>query len=501
MKYLAKLFVIWTIATTPLLAFAQNVVSTINDLPWSLRPGQGMVQYNNAVIAVGKLGEYQHMVTCLTKDMKTAWTDTINSEPLTMHIFHDKLLLITQQDVRVKGVITLSNTYTGYIIAPKTGQILLKKVLYGSSEMYYKQVIFLFAPDGDDLKMVLRTSTEEKESHKTIFTGKKKKASLYYDTKNLQVLEFNDSLKAKSTINPHAEPGWLIGATTNKDHDLFLAFTDSNKMMRIARYTNGEVSPAKVLQLGLNQGDMTLDNITGSSILFTSKTNPSVLYHATIYNNTTNKRELVAAKFNFDDSSISHNTQVIDNHYLKNLQDGYVPFSAEFSKKSKLGTDAPHQMVIDNYGVADGKLVLTLTSYDLTYDSDNSTETYTDTYNVLINIYDDQMNLAYQPIIPREFNPEDMALTGVGMHFKNNKLYVVCNDNKNAFLGQINMADGKITGLSKISIPEKKRGNQPFIYPEATIWFEDQFILNYVRGKGFLPKYPNYITSLQLVNY
>jgi len=523
MKFAARLFLVIAMAFTTCTLSAQTVVSTNNNIKWSLQALWPHVQamnftaYNvsgspytegistgiikideNSIIATAQLDHKDYGVVRVNKDMTTQWNVSITGFPVATGIFHNKVLVVASTDVgEFKGI---TNNFIGYIIDEKTGQILVQKNFFTASEQYYEQPVFLLAPDGSSFKMAVRTSNLTKKMHFGLAFHVNKGVEEYFDTQDFKVLEFNDNLDVVNTVKPVLPEGFFIGATTNNNGDIFLMTSYAQGYIEIAKYENGKTAASKILKLPVSMGDDFVENLS-DSYLFTSKTDQQNLLFAISYPNGNGDRELVAAKFNFKDGTIGHNTQVIDRDYLKELKKSYVPFSKKYDDVD-LGAAKNFEIkdVIEN----NGKLIIAMAS--LTNIVSNiqgiGTTSRLDAYDVLVNIYDDKSNLQYQQIIPRTYNSTQISWNGVDMHCKNDVLYIISNNNKgiNGFktlYGQIDLKTGTITNITGISKEGIK--NSYSTDPYATLWFDKQFIANYMEVRGWSAGSED--AHMQLVTY
>jgi len=497
-------------------AIAQTPVSTTS-LKWSLVPvllhdqimevsthnssgsantegiATGILKVNdNSIIANIQIDKNSYGVVRLNKDLSTQWLDNIDGYPIAIGDFNNNVLAIASTEKSsYKGN---NNTYVGYIIDKNTGKVILQKVFYTSSDELYEQPVFLFSPDGSFFKMAIRTSTLTRKAHFGYAFNINKGMAAFFDTKEFKVIDFNTTLDVSNTINPVLQDGFFIGATTNKNGDIFTMTDYEQGYIEIARYEKGKTIANKVLKLPISMSDEILNNLS-NTYLFTSKSDPSKLLFAMIYRNANNDKELVNAKFNFKTGSVDHNTQIIDKQYLKDLKKSYVPFDKKFDDVDLGNKD---NMQIRNVIENDGKLIIALSSF--TTSSGNSSRIAA--YDILVNIYDDKANLQYQQIVPRSYAASYILYTGIGLHCKNNILYLTANNNKGiigykTIYSQIDLNSGnvlKITGVSKDGIKNSYAAN-----PNATIWFDDQFIQSYIEERGLYDGSED--AHMQLLNY
>jgi hypothetical protein len=527
MKLSAKLFLIFALCFISSAAVSQTVVNTINNIKWSLIPqwpeaqqigasaynssgslysegvATGLIKIdNNSIISPIQLDSKNYGVIRLNKDMSTQWQIKLDYFPLAIGVFHGKILVIaTNEYSSWKGT---ANNFIGYVIDPATGNIITQKNIYTDNEDFFEQPVFLIAPDGSSFKMVMRISTLTKKAHFSLAFNSNKGVEELLESSDFKILDFNESLDLKSSIKPVLEDGLFMGATINKNGDVFLMTEYSQAYIKIARYEPGKTAPSKVLQLPISMSDDIGINL-GDSYLFTSKTDPLILHYAMTYKNANNDRELAVGKFDFKKGIVDHDIQVMDKAYLKELRKSYVPFNKKFDD-ADLGSK--NSMYIKNVIENNGKLIVALGSYS-TYNTTSASPEVADTravfemHDIIVNMYDEKANLQFQQLVSRIYRGYFPIFFSPGMHCKNDILYIDVNNNKGFYgyktiYSQIDLKTGAILNIAGISKDNIK--NSYPSSPIATLWFDDQFILSYMEEKGFI-KDTSADAHLQLINY
>jgi hypothetical protein len=525
MKFI-KACLLTAISVIPVLSPAQTVVSTVNNIKYSLIASGAKPQIlqcdatcsaggkytegkstdiikidDNSVIAPVQLDAKHYGVIRFNKDMTAQWTTNIDGYPLAIGVFHDNILVITTDNIHTYT--GEDNSFTGYIIDPKTSQVILKKQIYSGGEEFYQQPEFLFAPDGSTFKLAVRTSTLTKKLHMSLAFNANKGAEAYYDTSDFEILGFDANLDVQSTVKPVLEPGYFIGAAINKAGDVFLMTNYEQDIMKIARYESGKTKPAKVLQLPISMGDDVFANLT-DNYFFPSKDDPMVVFTAMTYQNQGKDRELAVAKYNFRDGTVGRDIEVMDKDYLKQLKKSYVPFDKKYDDVDLGPTSG---MEIKNVMEYKGKLIVALSSYQVRNNTyTNGSSSYTNSsikaFDILVNLYDEKTNLQFQQIIPRTYTSLGAVWLGVGMHCKNDMLYLIANNDKGIFgfkslFGQIDLKTGAIANIAGISKEGIKNGYSAD--PYSSLWFDNQLILSYMEMKGIFSYSED--AHMQLISY
>lgn len=451
---------------------------------------------NNSIVSNVQIDASHYGVVRLGDDMNKKWLTAIDGYPLAISLFKGNVIVIAStEQSSFKGV---NNIYNGYIIDAQTGNILVNKEIHHGSDKFYEQAVFLFSPDGSSFKLAVRTSNFTRTAHNPLLMfNLNSVAQDYFTTSDFSLFDFDDNLNIKSTIKTVLESGYFMGGTTNKNGDVFLMTDLSQGIIKIAKYENGNTKPTKVLQQLVSMSDAIIPNLN-NNYLYTSKTDPSVLYFAGTYFNGSNDRELVVAKFNFTNSMVTHNIQVIDKDYIKGLEKDYVPFNKKYSD-ADLGSK--NEMKIQNVIENDGKLIVGLSSFSIRNGAQHSPAEIVG-YSLLINIYDDKTNLQSQQIVPRYYSSLAVARLGVGLSCKNNMLYVIANNNKGVFgykalYTQIDLKDGSIKNITGIDNSGIKKAYS--VDPYAGFWFDKQFILSYMEERGIWDTSAD--AHMQLLNY
>jgi hypothetical protein len=520
---LIKKFLLFISIIIPFFSGAQTAVSTVNDITWSLMPtwtnvslfdvsasnysgskfnegnATGIIKIDdNSIISNIQLDANNYAVIRLNKDLSTAWQTSIDGFPLAIGLFHGSILVISATEMSSwKGA---NNDYLGYLIDPKTGNVTLRKEIFNGDDQFYQQPVFLYAPDGSFFKLALRVSNFTRTAHNPLLMFKMNKvAQEYFDTNDFKLLEFDNALNVKSTIKPVLEQGYFIGATTNSRGDVFLMTEFSQGFIKIAKYESGKTTPAKVLQQPVSINDDIISNLKDFHLI-TSKDDPSILFFAGTYMDGDKDRELVVSKFNFNDGTVSGNVQLMNKDYFKTLEKSYVPFSKKFDR---VDLGSKNEMKIKNVVENDGKLIAALTSYSVREGNAMAgTHTSIEAFDLLINIYDNKANLQYQQIIPRSYGSFFTSRLAIGLHCKDNMLYIIANNNKGiaglrAIYSQVDLKTGAIANITPIDKHDIKSWYA--VDPLAAFWFDDQFVLSYLQDKGWYNNSED--AHLQLLSY
>jgi len=517
MKTVTRIFLLLTVL--PALLHAQTEALTVNGIKWSIIPqwyNAGLLDVSaryssgspftegvqtgiikpdeNSVIANVQLDANKYGVVRLNKDLSQQWLTNIDGYPIAIGYFNNRILVIAATEL--SSYKSINNVYFGYLINPKSGAVENTKEIYKGSDSFYEQPAFLYAPDGSFFKMAIRTSKFARTAHNPLLMFKMNNvAEDYFTTSDFKIIELSNNLDIKSTIKPILQQGYYLGGVTNKNGDVFLLYDYGQGFIKIARYENDKTAATKVLQLPVSINDNIISNLKNNFVL-TSKKDPLTLFFAGTYRNAGDDRELVVAKFNFKDNTVTRNTQVIDKQYLKDVAKAYVPFSKKFDDVNLGNKD---EMKIRNVIEDDGKLVVGLSSFTISASAHSSSIS---AYDLLVNIYDDKSNLQYQQIIPRSYSSFAESWLGIGMHCRNNVVYVTANNNKGiagfkALYGQIDLKSGTITNITGIDKKEIK--NKYPTNPTSTLWFDKQFVLSYMEEKGMFNTSTD--AHLQLLNY
>ena len=523
MAPIKKLFLLALAAVMPAILFAQIPVNTVNNINWSLMPfwhsasllgvsahyssgspltegiSTGILKMDdNSIISNVQLDDNNYGVIRLNKDMSTQWITNLDGFPIAIGMFNGQILVITASELSSwKGI---NNDYFGFLIDPKTGRAFLKKELYNGGDQFYQQPVFLYSPDGSFFKMVVRISNFTRGAHNPLLMfSEDKVVGQYFTTNDIKLMTFDNTLNVKSTIKPVLTDGYFVGGTTNKNGDVFLMTEFSQGYVKIARYENEKTTPAKVIDLPVNMEDAVIVNLQDLNVL-TSKEDPSVLFFAGTYFNAAKDMELVTAKFNFKDGKVDRDIQPMDKAYFKDLEKSYVPFSKKFNS---VDLGSKNEMRIKNVIENDGKLIVSLSSYSFRSGNNTAgTSNSISAYDLLINIYDPKVSLQFQQVIPRYYGTLNGARLGIGMHIKNNVLYLIANSNKGwggvkALYSAIDLKTGAITNITGIDKGDIK--STYAVDPYASFWFDSQFVLSYLQDKGVFKKSED--AHMQLLNY
>jgi hypothetical protein len=301
----------------------------------------------------------------------------------------------------------------------------------------------------------------------------------YNETRNLQVVEYDDKLDSVKAFKPVISNGIFVSLAWNKHADLFISWLNGPSI-EVYKYDAGKTTPSN--QLTVPIGLETKKSFVPKDKLFMqpANDNSNVLYYSIFYSGQ-DSPELGLGKFDFATGKTSFIRQEISKNSLKALKKSFVPVNKDLDDVD-LGNAGG--MDIKYMSETNGNIIVALASNYTLWTKD---ATYRGEDAVLINGFDQSLQLKYQQLLPANSKHAGVMLQ-TGYHVKNNKLYVLANGKKGmrtivGVLGMMDITSGKWEQMRYLS--KKDLGTTDYAEGPSILWFGKSFIVPYLSPKTF----------------
>jgi hypothetical protein len=466
----------------PFIVAAQDEAPVYKDFYEKARTIPSSFIFNDHIniMQVNKDNETFEMIA-VNDQMQVIWKTELKGYALAGAKFKNKILAVASTDY--SAMKSNNNTYKGYLLDPATGKILVEKVLY-DGPMAYMTLPYVFTGDGDFFKLAIRQNGMERRIHVTtplIFMISNSYAKQMNETKNLDVIDFNDQLEAINKFKPEIANGDFINWTCNNTGDMFIAWLNEGSL-DFVKYNAGKTSPSNKVSADIAFKKENSDMSPGSYMAIApSKKEGSLLYYGLMYKNLNNKEiELGVGKIDFSNGKKQFVSEVFTKDHIKSLEKAFVPVNKKMDKPDLF---SPKSLGVRGIGENNGHLVISITGRSSSQGSMGVWELESST---LLNGYNTDLKLKYQQFIPSGYSFPTRILPS-GYYFNKDKLFVVTNDKQGmttmyATYAVLDLNTGqwdKMVWLSK-----KKVSNSDFAGSSSVLWYSNGFIVPYLAMKS-----------------
>lgn len=193
--------------------------------------------------------------------------------------------------------------------------------------------------------------------------------------------------------------------------------------------------------------------------------------------------------------------RVLGKDFIKSVKSGYETVNKRLDKPDF--DDWDKMKVIRIIDSEERVIVFEEVRYSYQSPQVNSDRIYWTTGDGLISVLNSSMKPLTYSVIPKRFRLNGPVGLSSSLHVKDNKIVLVSGYDKGkgrtAIYAQIDASSGKVE-----TIEELKKGeigdNYP-VDPQATLWFDDSFILSYLDADGAMLRIKRIQTNLQKFSY
>ncbi len=483
-----KLIIAFFAFALPYMAFAQTEGIIINTNYKSVRGIGSSVKFNDHLSAFEvdtKGGAFD--VVAVNDNFQIAWQTSFDGYGVSIGRFKDKLLVLSTTEYG--EFVGYGNTYKAFILDPATGNKLLEKVIYDDGKDYI-EIPQVFIAD-NYFKLVIRKTNLKRKMHIELHQDED-----YSTSQKLQILDFNDKLEPINTCDAVIN-GYFINAACNKNGDAFLAWLNGPDI-EVYKYPAGKTAPARQLNADVAIKPKYNSSLKDLILLKTSPTRPDNLYYTLLYRNENNDPEMMLGKMDFEKGTKKAITNVFVNDDIKALEKGFTPVNPQI-KSADLGN--AKELGMKGLFVSDNTVGVSLQGGYMLVGSYNSS---TKGFSVLYNIYDDDLNMKSQPILPGSFRYLNAGVPANSNRIEKDKLFVTSNIGKGimgnsniGFYAILNLVTGQWEKMELIG----NKSHTGFMDSDYVIWFDKGFIAPYLMGGTGGFGYISYRLMLQGVQY
>ncbi|RYU90007.1 hypothetical protein EWM62_10710 [Mucilaginibacter terrigena] len=481
----------------PLLASAQNEAPVNEDFAKGIKATNTFAFNDHLNVMQVSTDDENFDLIAIDDKMQIVWKTSLAGYGIKTDKLKGKIIALASSDHSMfKGT---NNTFKAYVVDPATGKVLADKVVYKSTDEYV-EFPQMYTGDGEFFKLAVRQSGFKRKIHVGVpifsFFAYNGYVKEYNETKNLQVIEYNDKLDSVSSFKPAKSNGIFISLAWNKHADMFIGWLNGPSI-EVYKYDAGKTVPSNQLTVPVSlKEDKAV--IPSKSLLLQPAEDKNILYYSLLYRNPDKDTELGIGKLDFETNKKSYVTQVIDKANLKVIKKAFVPVNKDIDDVD-LGYGGG--MGLKYMNEVDGKVILTVASNATVSSGVSSGGVYYLEYAPIINVFDKDLNLKFQQVLPsNSYYPSRPLQTGY--HVIKNKLYMVANTKKGLTknLGVFGILDINTGKWDKMELLSKKHiSNSDYSEGPSILWFGNSFIVPYFAPKTFAFTKSN--VSLQLNQY
>jgi hypothetical protein len=484
-----------SILILPVLVSAQNEPLIYEDFAKGIKATNTFAFNDHLNIMQVSVDDENFDLIAVNDKMQIVWKTSLAGYGIKTDKLKGKIIALASSDhSSFKGT---NNTFKAYVVDPANGKVLADKVVYKSTDEYV-EFPQMYTGDGAFFKLAVRRSGFKRKIHVvtpiSFFTNSYEKE--FNETKNLQVIEYNDKLDSVSSFKPAKSNGIFISLAWNKHADMFIGWLNGPSI-EVYKYDAGKTVPSNQLTAPIS---IKVDDSARPSenLLLQPSENSNVLYYSLLYRNPDKDTELGIGKLDFETNKKSYVTQVIDKANLKVIKKAFVPINKDIDD---VDFGYGGGMGLKYMDEVDGRVILTIASNATVSSSVNSGGVYYLEYAPLINVYDKDLNLKFQQVLPsNSYYPSRKLQTGY--HIIKNKLYMVANTKKGltaniGVFGILDLNSGKWDKMERLS--KKHISNSEYSEGPSILWFGNSFIVPYFAPKTFAFSKKN--VTLQLNQY
>jgi len=486
-----KILFICTLVLLPLLTFAQNDNPLDDDVYDDFKGITNVIRLDNNInVMQVNTSNNSFDLIAFDQNERAIWRTTIPGYGVNVGKFKNKIAVVAATEhTTMKGN---GNTYKGFIIDPATGKTLFEKVIYNDDNDFVEQPVVMI---GDNyFKVAVRQTGFSRSLHVGIpvlvIIQFLQWSAEMDETKKLDIIDLDDHLNVINTFHP-IPSGRFIDINCNKNSDTFVAWLNGPDI-EVYKYDAGKTEPSDKIDADVSIQPKNDVNLATLFFLVPSKKNPNDLYYSLMYRNNDRDPELMVGKMDFGTNTKKSVTQIFKKADLKALEKAFVPVNKKLDE-TDIGT--PKDLSLKTICETDNGLVLALGG-DYSVTSQNSS--YMVGKALLLNAYDDDLNLKFTQIFPIEYAYPTSTLP-VTLHPMKDKLYVVGNTTKGSEIvgvfGQLDMNSGQWDKMDFLI----KKSIKGYLDAYNILWFDKGYIAPYMMGHGLFSI--KYNLSLQRNDY
>lgn len=417
--------------------------------------------------------------------MEVVWRTPLAGYGIKTDKFQNKIVALASSDHSLfKGT---TNTFLAYVVDPANGKVLAEKVVYKSSNDLF-EFPYMYTGDGAFFKLAVRQSGYARKIHVGIPIYSLFQTNTYIaeynETRNLQVIEYNDKLDSISSFKPVISNGTFISMAWNKHADMFVSWLNGPSI-EVYKYDAGKTKPSNMLAADVFfKEDKSI--IPSKYLMLKPAANSNVVYYSMVYRNTDNDGELGIGKLDFATNKKQFVVQALDKATLKEIKKSFVPVN---KKIDDVDMGYSKGMTLLYLNEVDGIVVTAVASQATQSSSINRSGVYMIENAIVLNGYNPDLNLKFQNVIPTGYIYPTRRLT-TSFYYNKNKLYMVSNaktgmTTNSGLFSVLNTSNGQWEKMDYLS--KKHISNSDYSDGTSVMWFGNGFIVPYCSPKTFSP--------------
>ncbi|WP_100342635.1 hypothetical protein [Mucilaginibacter auburnensis] len=412
-------------------------------------------------------------VVGVDENMQSLWKIALDANTLWIKKFKSKVLVLASLTNKSKAVGDV--TYTAYMIDPATGKIAGNKVVYHATNEFVQQPQ-IFTGNGDFFKLAVRTTTRKENTGvwADMFKSGGKIAKEWNQTADLRIISYNEKLDTINTLKPVTTNGLFLSLTVNKNQDVFIGWFNGPSM-EIYKYDAGQTKPSNFMAVPVDfkSGQ---NSIVANTLFLRPSENKNIINLALLYNNEKGFPQLGIGRMDFSNNQKKFVTQVFDKATLNAFKKSFQPVNKDLDN---VDFGLPEAMTIQHIEEVNGNIVAAVAANWFQTSSRGITVHITS--SVIINSYDQNLNLKFQQVLPTTgFHVSDVLT--VAFHVRKNELDVLANT-KNGMASNacayaaLDLNTGKWVKMYKLS--KKKIPAFAYSRGSSALWYADRFVVPY----------------------
>lgn len=443
-------------------------------------------EHEKIILAISSPVEY--LVLSLTDNMTVKWQQSIPGVVLNIGRFNDKILVVyfPKSDKRD----TYNSLCKGLLLDMNSGKVIAEKDLFqGSANTGYQYNCFFWGERNFRLG-VRRTKLD---SDKELYFGRKTDALIEKGSQSegYQLLSYDAELNRISGVEvPVRKTAFFQGVEMNSQQELVFLYKDENHALIVQR-VNADGSKEK--------NTVTIEQEVRSETtplarLLLSKSDPDAVFLFSSYKNKDRDYTNAVIKVNLSTKKVESDLQVINRDFKKAAKNNYTPASKKSQGLNQEFWDYLEWIAAEEVG--DYLVVYQEVLLNFQEPSGmNSFKTNPAFYqrDGLITVYDRQMKVVDQKILPKTISYYGYYRISSSMHVRNDKVYImsilrVGMASSFPFFFEYDLTQKKVTREEIFENARTGKGHIPV--SGATIWFDQKLVFLFDRiGIGGKDRY------------
>ncbi|MBE7177147.1 MAG: hypothetical protein INR69_12120 [Mucilaginibacter polytrichastri] len=447
---------------------------------------------NGNVAAVVQLEKNQFAVAGLDPDMQPLWHSPVKGYPLGFGILHGKILLVCADDYNFLK--SFAPDYSATLLDMSSGKILSEKSIYKGNGNYISRPVFFFS-ENDDFCMAIR-ETELKRGVKVVVplaiaaqvNELKKK---FHETRGVEVFSLNSELELIEKRKLNFPPSGYVTNLEYAGNGKMILRTASTSSFALYVYEKESENPARVIDQGITTRKYMLGNaVPVDAMVLPSKSNLNHVYEAAVFSTADKDRILLVSDYDLEKSTVKTTTETFTKDYFKSIVKDYKPANPKFEK---VNFNTYKKMELGDLREVNKQILVSVSpAY---YRSSTITQgvAYASFEDILLNVYDQNLQLQKQFALPRDIAWPIADETG--MYQRGNFLYFFHNMTvKKPVFTKIDLSNWSIneTGFFEREKNDHLMASQSVLFLKNGIYVP---YLDFSTGFGGLKLKPYYLKA------